>query len=28
LKEKIGEYLPEDYDYRTNIRHIIGTTFG
>lgn len=28
LKEKIGEYLPEDYDYRSNIRHIVGTTFG
>ena len=28
LKEKIGEYMPEDYDYRANIRHIIGTTFG
>lgn len=28
LKEEIGEYLPEDYDYRSNIRHIIGTTFG
>lgn len=27
LKEKIGEYMPEDYDYRANIRHIIGTTF-
>lgn len=28
LKEEIGEYLPEDYNYRVNIRHIIGTTFG
>ena len=28
LKEEVGEYLPEDYDYRSNIRHIIGTTFG
>lgn len=28
LKEKIGECLPEDYDYRSNIRHIIGTTLG
>ena len=28
FKTKIGEYLPEDYNYRSNIRHIIGTTFG
>ena len=28
LKEEVGKYLPEDYDYRSNIRHIIGTTFG
>jgi hypothetical protein len=28
FKEEIGEYLPEDYNYRANIRHIIGTTFG
>jgi hypothetical protein len=28
LKEEVGQYLPNDYDYRKNIRHIIGTTFG
>lgn len=28
FKEKIGEYLPEDFDYRSNIRHIVGTYFG
>lgn len=28
LKAKIGEHLPDGYDYRANIRHIIGTTFG
>ena len=28
LKEQIGKYLPEDYDYRSNIRHIIGTIYG
>ena len=28
FKDKIGEYLPEDFDYRSNIRHIVGTYFG
>lgn len=28
FKNKIGEYLPEDFDYRSRIRHICGTYFG
>lgn len=28
FKSKVGEYLPEDFDYRSNIRHIVGTYFG
>ena len=28
FKEKVGEYLPEDFDYRSNVRHIVGTYFG
>ena len=28
FKEKLVEYLPEDFDYRANIRHIVGTYFG
>lgn len=28
FKNRIGEYLPEDFDYRKNIRHICGTYFG
>lgn len=28
FKAKIGEYLPEDFDYRSNIRHICGTYYG
>jgi hypothetical protein len=28
FKEKVSEYLPEDFDYRANIRHIVGTYFG
>lgn len=28
FKSDIGEYLPEDFDYRANIRHIVGTYFG
>lgn len=28
FKENLGEYLPDNFDYRSNIRHIIGTTFG
>ena len=28
FKEKLGEYMPEDYDYRANLKHIIGTVWG
>lgn len=28
FKSKVGEYLPEDFDYRSNIRHIVGIYFG
>jgi hypothetical protein len=28
FKERVGEYLPEDFNYRANIRHIVGTYFG
>lgn len=28
FKSKVGNYLPEDFDYRANIRHIVGTYFG
>lgn len=28
FKKKIGEYLPDDFDYRNNIRHICGTYYG
>lgn len=28
LKEKIGEYLPDDFDYRSRICEIVGTYFG
>jgi hypothetical protein len=28
FKNKIGEYLPENFDYRSRIRHICGTYFG
>lgn len=28
FKEKVGDYLPEDFDYRAHIRHIVGTYFG
>ena len=28
FREILDEYLPNDYDYRANIRHIVGTTFG
>lgn len=28
FKSDIGEYLPDDFDYRANIRHIVGTYFG
>lgn len=28
FKNKVGEYLPDDFDYRSRIRHICGTYFG
>lgn len=28
LKSRVGEYLPKDFDYRGNVRHLIGTYFG
>ena len=28
LKSEVGKYMPEGYDYRANIRHIVGTYFG
>lgn len=28
FKEKLGEYLPGDFDYRGNIRRIVGTYYG
>jgi hypothetical protein len=28
FKEKLGEYLPDDFDYRGNIRRIVGTYYG
>ena len=28
MKERVGEYLPEDYDYRSNVRKITGTYYG
>ena len=28
FKTKVGKYLPEDFDYRGNIRHICGTYYG
>lgn len=28
FKKALGEYLPADFDYRSNIRHIVGTTWG
>jgi hypothetical protein len=28
FKEKVGGYLPDDFNYRANIRHIIGTYYG
>lgn len=28
LKERLGEYLPDDFDYRSRIAHIIGTYYG
>ena len=28
FKERIGTYMPEDFDYRTNMRYIVGTYWG
>lgn len=28
FKEKIGKYLPNDFDFRGRTRHIVGTYFG
>ena len=28
LKERIGEYLPTDYDYESRIGHFVGTYWG
>lgn len=28
FKKKIGKHLPEDFDYRGSVRHIVGTYFG
>lgn len=28
MKQKVGGLLPEDYDYRNNIVHVVGTYFG
>lgn len=28
FKERLGEYLPEDFNYRSHIKHIVGTTWG
>ena len=28
MKSKVGKYLPDDFDYRNNIRHICGTYVG
>lgn len=28
FKCKVGDYLPEDFDYRAYIRHIVGTYWG
>lgn len=28
LKDSIGKYLPDNFQYRDNIRHIIGTYYG
>jgi hypothetical protein len=28
FKNKLGEYLPDDFDYRSRIRHICGTYYG
>lgn len=28
FKAKLGEHLPDDFDYRANFRHIVGTYYG
>ena len=28
FKSKVGDYLPKDFNYREQIRHIVGTYFG
>ena len=28
FKYKVGDYLPKDFNYRANIRHIVGTYWG
>jgi hypothetical protein len=28
LKDKLGEYLPDDFDYRSKLCHISGTYYG
>ncbi len=28
MKRKVGKYLPPDFNYRDNIRHIVGTCYG
>lgn len=28
LREKLGQFLPQNFDYRNNIRHIVGTYYG
>lgn len=28
FKERVGKYMPEDFDYRANLRYIIGTYWG
>lgn len=28
FQNRLGKYLPRDFDYRSNIRHIVGTYYG
>ena len=28
MRDKLGSLLPSDFDYRSNLRHIVGTYFG
>ena len=28
FKERVGKYMPDDFDYRANMRYIVGTYFG